>query len=305
LVVNLFVLERVTHLFLTEPRKYFQKTLAKETSFEDQGLFTGQKAQIRLIPQPPNTGILFQRIDLKNKPIIPATLSNVKDAVRCTLLEKDSAVVQTPEHLLSAIFAFGVDNLLIEISGPEVPILDGSALPFFEMLEKAGLEEQSEKKDLYVLQKPIYYSHEEVQIVAIPSESFQISYTLHYPHSQFLGTQFLHLKIDSSYKQTIAPARTFCLYDEIQPFLNQGVIKGGGLHNALIIKENEILNPEGMRFSDEPVRHKILDLVGDLSLIGNRFLAHVIAIRSGHKGNASFAKLLEKMMMENLDAQLV
>lgn len=292
-------------LFLTEPSKYFQKTLAKEATFEEHGLFTGQKANVRLVPQPPNTGILFQRVDLDNKPTIPAKLENVKDAVRCTLLEKDSAVVQTPEHLLSAIFAFGIDNLLIEISGPEVPILDGSALPFFEILEKAGLEEQEEKKDLFVLHKPIYYSNEEVHIVAIPSETYQISYTLHYPHSKLLGTQFLHLNIDSSYKQTIAPARTFCLFDEIQPFLNQGVIKGGGLHNALIIKENEVLNPEGMRFSDEPVRHKILDLVGDLSLIGNRFTAHIIAIRSGHKGNASFARLLEQMMMENLNAQLV
>ena len=122
-------------MFLTEPRKYYQKTLAKEACFEDFGLFTGRKANVRLIPQPPNTGIVFKRVDLKNKPIIKACLENVKDAVRCTLLEKNGAVVQTPEHLLSAIFAFGVDNLLIEISGPEVPILDGSSLAIAILLQ--------------------------------------------------------------------------------------------------------------------------------------------------------------------------
>lgn len=287
-------------------KKYFQKTLAHEVSFEGDGLFTGQHARVVLKPQEPNTGIIFQRSDLETKPLIEASVENVKNVIRCTLLEKNGASVQTTEHLLSALAAFEIDNLLIEISGPEVPILDGSAYPFVQLIEKAKVQEQKEEKIIFTLDHPIYYSKDEVQIVAIPSDHYQVSYTLNYPHSEFLDSQFYTFNVNPKlYREEVAQARTFSLYEEIQPLLDRGIIKGGGLHNALIIKDNRVLNQEGMRFEDEPVRHKVLDLLGDLSLVGTRFCAHVMAIRSGHKGNTSFAKILKQSMREHLDVQTI
>jgi UDP-3-O-[3-hydroxymyristoyl] N-acetylglucosamine deacetylase len=292
-------------LFINKKKQYTQKTLAKTISFAGEGLFTGQTVTVCLVPQPVNTGIVFQRVDIEKKPLVLASLENVKSAFRCTLLEKDGVVIQTPEHLLSALYAFGVDNLLIEISGSEVPIMDGSSLPFMEILEKAGIAQQEEKKEYLCLDQPVYYSSEGVHIIALPSDEYRISYTLSYPDSQILRSQFFTTKIDFSYKKEIAPARTFCFLEEIQPYIDKKMIKGGGLHNALIIKEDKVLNPEGMKFPEEQARHKVIDLIGDLSLIGNRLIVHIIAIRSGHKGNAAFAKLFISKMRETFHAQLI
>lgn len=284
----------------------FQHTLKDEIYFEGVGLFTGSEVSVRLIPQDADSGIIFKRIDLPDCPIIETNVDFAQKTPGYTLLEKNTVSVQTVEHLLSALSIYQIDNLLIEISGPEVPILDGSAKDFVALIEKVGVQNQSKPKSLIKVEKPIFYSENAIQIVAIPSDCFRISYTLHYPHSKFLASQFYSSEINASlYKTEIAPARTFSIYEEIEPLLKNGGLKGGGLHNALIIKDDKVLNPEGMRFSDEPVRHKVLDLIGDLSLIGNRFLAHVIAIRSGHVANAAFAATVKKLMKECLYVQHV
>ena len=277
-----------------------QKTIARAMSFKGLGLFTGKKVEIHLKPMPENTGIIFQRIDLSNKPILEAKVQNICATPRCTILGKEDVTVQTVEHLLAALKAYEVDNLLIEINGPEVPIADGSASPFVDLIEKAGLSYQKKLKKFYHLSSPVYWSQGDVHLVALPSDDFRISYTLNYPNSEILRAQFHTIALtQESFKSEIAPSRTFSLYEETVPFIEKGLMKGGSLENAVLIKGGVILNPEGLRFPDEMVRHKILDLVGDLSLVGFSFLAHVIAIRSGHFSNTSFAKeIYNQIMME-------
>jgi UDP-3-O-[3-hydroxymyristoyl] N-acetylglucosamine deacetylase len=277
-----------------------QKTIARAMSFKGLGLFTGKKVEIHLKPMPENTGIIFQRIDLSNKPILEAKVQNICATPRCTILGKEDVTVQTVEHLLAALKAYEVDNLLIEINGPEVPIADGSASPFVDLIEKAGLSYQKKLKKFYHLSSPVYWSQGDVHLVALPSDDFRISYTLNYPNSEILRAQFHTIALtQESFKSEIAPSRTFSLYEETVPFIEKGLMKGGSLENAVLIKGGVILNPEGLRFPDEMVRHKILDLIGDLSLVGFSFLAHVIAIRSGHFSNTSFAKeIYNQIMME-------
>jgi len=277
-----------------------QKTLAQAVSFKGLGLFSGKKIEMHLKPMPENTGILFQRVDLKDKPILEAKVQNVCATPRCTILGKEEVTVQTVEHLLAALKACEIDNLLIEINGSEVPIADGSAMPFIEMIEKAGIAYQKSTKKFYQLSSPVYWSQGDVHLVALPSDEFRISYTLNYPNSEFLRAQFHTIALNQeSFKIEIAPSRTFSLYEEAVPFIEKGLMKGGSLENAVLIKGGVILNPEGLRFPDEMVRHKILDLIGDLSLVGFSFIAHIIAIRSGHFSNTSFAKeIYNHVMME-------
>ncbi len=277
-----------------------QKTINHATSFKGLGLFTGKKVEINIKPMPENSGILFQRVDLQNKPILSATVDNICATPRCTILGQQDVTVQTVEHLLAALKGCEVDNVLVEINGPEVPIADGSALPFVDLIEKVGISYQKKIKKFYQLTSPVYWSQGDVHLVALPSDEFRISYTLNYPNSEILRAQFHTLAVtQESFKSEIAPSRTFSLYEETVPFIEKGMMKGGSLENAVLIKGGVILNPEGLRFQNEMVRHKILDLIGDLSLVGFSFLAHVIAIRSGHFSNTSFAKeIYNQIMME-------
>ena len=259
------------------------------------GLFTGEKVSIRICPAPVDTGIIFQRVDLPGRPVIPALLPYVGEAPRCTRLTASRGSVMMVEHLLSSLYAFGVDNACIEVDGPEVPAVDGSAQPFIELIEKVGLHSQDMPRRYGKISQPVYWSEGDVHLVAFPSDEFRISYTMHYPHSPLLRSQYYSFVLQPlRYKVEIAPCRTFSLYEEIVPFIEKGWIKGGGLENALVIQGGRILNPEGARFEDEMVRHKILDLIGDLALVGTPLLAHVIAIRSGHVSNVAFAKVLAK-----------
>lgn len=270
-----------------------QKTLKHPVSVSGIGLFTGVKSTMTLIPAAPNSGISFQRVDLPSEPILPAKVEYVRGTPRCTIIGDEDVYVQTVEHVLSALKAYDIDNLLIQIDAHEVPSCDGSALPFVELIEKAGIKYQAEPKMLFRVKEPIFWTRGEVSLVALPSEDFRISYTLNYPNSDFLKAQFYSTVITPEiFKKDIAPARTFSLYEEIVPLIEKGSIKGGSLENAVIVKGNQVLNPEGVRFEDEMVRHKVLDLIGDLSLVGIPFCAHVIAIRSGHFSNTSLAKEL-------------
>lgn len=279
--------------------KFFYSTIQKEISYSGIGLFTGYRVNMKLLPVPQNTGVVFQRIDLPERPLIPAELAFVKQTPRCTILGKGDVFIQTVEHLLSALKALHVDNLLVQLDGPEVPVGDGSAQPFIELLEQAGISLFSMRKSYFYLKEPVFWSSKETHLVALPSSSLQISYTLHYPHSSFLGSQYFSLEIDPlSYKQEIANCRTFSLYEEIAPLLEKKQLQGASLQHGVVIKEGIILNPEGIRFPNEMVRHKILDLLGDLSLLGIPFLAHIIAIRSGHFSNIAFAKKLQKFLVK-------
>lgn len=271
-----------------------QKTLAFPLTIEGKGLFSGKRVEVTLMPAKAGHGIVFQRVDLPRQPLLPARLEYVKATPRCTILGRGDAEIQTVEHFLSAVTALGIDNLLVQVSGPEMPIGDGSALPFIELIRHAEKRESQTRKKFATLTAPVHFTKNDVTLIALPSDELRISYTLHYPHSAFIGSQFYSFVLDEeNYLQEIAPSRTFCLYEEIAPMLDKGIIRGGGLESAVVIKNDRVANPEGLRYKDEMVRHKILDLIGDLSLLGKHVLAHIIAIRSGHATNVEFAKLLQ------------
>lgn len=276
-------------------------TLLREVAKKGVGVFTGEEALLTLKPLPPNSGIVFQRTDLPGAPQFQLSLDLVQGTPRCTIIGNEHFSVQTVEHLMSVLHVYGIDDLLVQLVGPEVPIFDGSALPFIDMIEEAGLFRQGEK-EVKVLTTPVYWSQGNVHLVALPSEECRISYTLHYPSSSYIGTQFCSVVLNqSSFKQEIAPSRTFSVYEEIAPLIEKGLLKGGSLDSALVIKDNQVLNPGGLRLPEEMVRHKILDMIGDLYLMGFSFFAHIIAIRSGHFANNAFAnELLAQFKKESL-----
>ena len=273
-----------------------QKTLKKEISISGIGLFSGQKSSLKFIPAEKDTGILFKTAN----GMIKAAAENVKRTMRCTTLGSASSMLMTVEHLLAALYAFGISNLIIEVEGIEVPILDGSAKGFSELIEKAGIEEQKSLREVLKITEPVYFSDNAVQLIALPCEKPKISYLFNYP-SYSPPSQFFSFTLEkTAFVREIAPARTFSFYEEIKPFLDQGLIKGGSLDSAVLVKENKVLNPEGLRFTDEFVRHKTLDLIGDLSLAGKMILGHIIAIRSGHASNVAFVKkMLQKERKQN------
>jgi len=280
-----------------------QKTIKRDVALSGTGLFTGERGSIKLFPAEPGFGIVFERTDLPGSPRIPARLEFVRDTFRSTRLATEKASLCMVEHLLSALNAYEIDNVLIEVEGPEIPACDGSAKTFVEMLGQAGSLFQSAPKQFLRLKKPAFWSEGGIHLIALPSEEFRISYTLHYPQSRLLGSQYYSFEVNpEGFKTEIAPCRTFALYEEIAPFIEKGLIKGGRLENAVIIKEDSVLNPEGLRFPDEMVRHKILDLIGDLSLIGVSLKAHIISVRSGHASNIALAQILQRGMKQ-LDSE--
>lgn len=270
-----------------------QRTLNDSAFFSGIGIHTGKEVQLRFCPAKEGTGIIFKRVDLPGKPIIPATLEYVQDTARSTTIGIKDIRIHTVEHVLSAIKAFRLDNICIEISSIEPPVGNGSSDVFVEMIEKVGVREQEQEQRIVKIKQPIYWSEGDIHLVALPCDGYRISYTLSYPDSPFLHGQFHSLFLnEESFKNEIAPCRTFSLYKEISALMDKGLIKGGSLDNAVVIKEDMILSKGGLFFQNEMARHKILDLIGDLSLIGFDFHAHIIAIRSGHTSNYAFAKLL-------------
>lgn len=272
-----------------------QKTLKESVSLSGIGLFTGAKATVTIHPARAHTGIIFQRTDLPGKPQLIADLDHVVSTPRCTILGNHKFTIHTVEHILAALSAMGIDNAILDISGPEVPIMDGSSEPFVEAILKGGIATLDKERRVFSLNCPVSWSKGDVHLVALPAKEFRISYTLHFPESAILSSQYFSSAINpQSFAEEIATCRTFCLYEEIAPFIESGLIKGGGLDNAVIIKNDVVINPDGIRFPDEMVRHKVLDLIGDLSLIAEPFNAHIIAIRSGHASNVAFAHELLK-----------
>lgn len=278
-----------------------QRTLQDSASFSGIGIHTGKEVGLRFRPAKEGTGIVFKRIDLPSLPVIPATVEYVQDTSRSTTIGIKDVKIHTVEHVLSAIKAYSIDNLCIEITSIEPPVGNGSADVFVEMIEKVGVREQEHTVPIVKIQQPVYWSEGDIQIVALPYDGYRISYTLSYPGSAFLRGQFHSVVVnEDNFKKEIAPCRTFSLYKEISALMDRGLIKGGSLDNAVVIKEDVILSKGGLFFPDEMARHKILDLIGDLSLIGFDFHAHIIAIRSGHSSNFAFARqLLTHITMEN------
>jgi UDP-3-O-[3-hydroxymyristoyl] N-acetylglucosamine deacetylase len=275
--------------------KLKQNTIEHELRFKGRALFTGKEVSLKLKPLPENSGIVFQRIDLPNKPKILANLDNVIKSNRCTSIGCKNFSIQTVEHLLSTLNGMGIDNLLIEIDGPEVPIGDGSSNVFINLIKKTKIIDQKEHKKPLIITKPFFFVEKDVHMIALPYHEFKISSTLHYPNVDLLNHRYLSLSINpENFKKHIAFCRTFAVYEEIKPLIEKDLIKGGGLECAVVIKDNKIVNKEGVRSPNEMVGHKILDLLGDLYLIGKPLIGHIITLRSSHYTNVLFAKKMIK-----------
>lgn len=297
----------------------WQRTIREPISYEGIGLHTGNRVRVTFKPASINHGIRFVRTDLPQCPEVSAHVENVVDTTRGTCLEQDGVRLHTVEHLLAAVAGLEVDNLIIELDYDEVPVGDGSAAPFVEALLRVGLVEQEAPKGYLMLDEPIAYSDPEskVDLVALPSDEFRVTFMLDYQNTG-LGTQYAHLSsLGEEFVREYAPARTFGFLSEIEELRRQGLIKGGSLDNAVVIIDKEmspgkieelkrlfdldqevfldssgILNAKALRFENEPCRHKVLDLIGDLVLLGAPLKAHVLACRSGHAANIELVRLI-------------
>jgi UDP-3-O-[3-hydroxymyristoyl] N-acetylglucosamine deacetylase / 3-hydroxyacyl-[acyl-carrier-protein] dehydratase len=296
-----------------------QQTLASEASLSGVGIHSGQTVDIRLKPADPNTGIVFKRVDLPNAPVVKADVDNVVETNRSTTIEANGARVSTIEHLMAALVGNGVDNVVIEINAAEVPILDGSSEPFIEIIQQVGVKKQDAQKIYYTLQHNIVFVDEEkkVEMVALPYDGYRINTLIDF-NSPVLGTQHADLKHLSDFNADIAPCRTFCFFHELEFLIDNNLIKGGDINNAIVVvdkpvtdaqvqriskafqkdnvkvSEGGILNNLELRFPNEPARHKLLDVIGDLALVGLPFKAHIIANRPGHASNVAFAKKIKE-----------
>ena len=276
------------------------RTITRSISETGVGLFTAENVAVTFHPAPTQTGICFKRVDLDGVNTLSATTDNLKATPRCTILGNESFQIVCVEHVLSAIASAGIDNMIIEISGGEVPIFDGSALKFIEMLDAAGITEQEGAVEEFFLQEPIYLCDRDMQIVALPSDQIKYSYTLAYPGLSLLDAQFYCFNTGiSAYKDEIASARTFSPLSEVKVLIEKKILKSDSLDHGLVIDGDKVLNPLGLRFSNEMARHKVLDMIGDLALTGSRVVAHFIAIKSGHNLNTQLAAKLRTMIGEN------
>jgi len=259
---------------------HYQRTLKRESGCVGIGLHSGRKVRLTLKPAPAETGIVFRRLD-RNHFEIPATSEHLARLNYATCLSKGEVRVETVEHLLAALATLGVDNAIVELDAPEVPIMDGSAAPFIYLIHEAGLRRLSKERSYLKLTRPIAVESEGRQVAAYPADSLRVSYTINFDHP-LLRHQQHSLEIDeSSFVEELAPARTFGFLKDVEQLRQAGLALGGSLDNAIVLGEAGVLN-NPLRFPDEFVRHKILDILGDLSLLGRPLLAHVVAVRAGH-----------------------
>ncbi len=260
-------------------------------SFSGIGLHTGDETTITFRPAPPDTGIVFIRTDLPGRPHIKADVSHVVDISRGTTIGVNGAKVLTIEHVLAAFSGMEIDNIYAEVDAGEAPVGDGSSLPFVDVLTEAGTEEQDGLIEEVRITSPVVYEHDGITIMALPSDRLELSYAIEYGHPA-LNSQFRSFTIDPYVFTTeIAPARTFCFLHDVEQMKSLGLIKGGSIENAVVIGDDEILN-DSLRFDDEFVRHKVLDLLGDLVLFGSRVIGHIVAIKAGHASHVEFIKQL-------------
>ena len=302
-----------------------QKTLNGSFSLYGKGLHTGLHLTVTFNPAPENYGYKIQRIDLPGEPIIDAVAENVTETTRGTVLTKGEARVSTVEHAMAALFALGIDNCLMQVNGPEFPILDGSAIHYVENIERVGIKEQNAEKDVFVIKSKIEIKDEKSgnSIIILPDEKFSLNVLIHYD-SDLLFNQYATLEEMEDFKSEIASSRTFVFVRELEALLNLGLIKGGDLDNAIVIYEREMeqekydrltdilgvprmdakklgyLNHKPLVWNNEPARHKLLDIIGDLALIGKPLQGRIIATCPGHTINNKFARAMRKVIREHL-----
>ena len=301
--------------------KYLQQTVKKPVTVSGIGLHTGVESNMTFKPAKPNHGIKFQRIDMEGEPIVEADVDNVVDLSRGTSIEKNGARINTIEHTLAALVGLEIDNVLIQIDGPEPPIMDGSSEPFIEAIMKVGIEEQNAQRNFFEIPESVFHQDKskDIEIAALPLDDYRVTVMVDY-NSPVLGSQHASLNNISDFPSEIANARTFVFLHEIEALFKANLIKGGDVSNAIVVvdrkvKEGEldhlanllnkpkievkkegILNNVELRHKNEPARHKLLDVMGDLALIGKPIKAQILAARPGHAANVAFAKKLKKLM---------
>lgn len=274
-----------------------QRTIKSSVEITGIGLHSGVDIKLRIRPASADTGIIFHRRDGERIVAIKAVAENVVDTRMATVLGRDGLSVSTVEHFLAALSACGIDNLHIDIDGPEVPILDGSAAPFVKMIEEADIEVLPSSRRFIAIRKPISLIEGEKRISIIPSRFFRITFDIAFEHKAIALQQYSMKFSANSFQRDIAPARTFGFLHEVEYLKANGLARGGSLDNAVVIDDNGVMNPEGLRYQDEFVRHKILDAFGDFSLLGAPMLGHIRAFKAGHDLNA---KMVRKII-ENPD----
>src|SRR6056297_1973629 len=302
-----------------------QRTIKEPIKLSGVGLHTGEQVNLTIVPAPENHGYVFQRTDLENQPKIKGDVDNVITTNRGTTLEENGARVYTTEHILAAIYGCEVDNALIQVDGPEIPIMDGSARKFVTAIEEAGYVEQTAERNYFTLTENMYWEDErgysEILAVPTPGKEFRITVMVDY-NSPVLGTQHASMYEVGDFKSEIAQCRTFVFLKELEALAKAGLIKGGDLDNAIVLvgeKVSEeklhelvellgkddteikvegigVLNTTKLQFENEPARHKLLDIVGDLALIGRPLRGHILAARPGHAGNVAFAKIIKDLI---------
>ena len=300
-----------------------QHTIKKSVTISGVGLHTGIEANMTFVPAPENHGIKFQRIDLPGKPIVDADVDNVVDLSRGTSIEQSGARINTVEHTLAALVGLEIDNVLIQLDGPEPPIADGSSIQFVNILKEAGLKEQNAPRDFLEVTESVFHREldRQVEMAALPLDDFRVTVMVDY-NSPVLGSQHASLNDITQFESEIASCRTFCFLHELEMLYKNKLIQGGDLNNAIVVvdrvvKEGElddlaklfnkpkvevktegILNNVELRYKNEPARHKLLDVIGDLALVGKPIKAQILAARPGHAANIAFAKKLKKSILK-------
>lgn len=303
-----------------------QQTILNSGSLEGVGLHTGKHCVVKFCPAPVGHGIRFVRTDLENNPEVPAHIEYIHDVKRGTILKKGAATIHTTEHVLSAVAGLQIDNIRIEITSEEPPLMDGSALPFIDLLQKLKVTDQGKPKNFLEIDDTITYNDPEqgIDLVVVPSDKFRVTYMVDYPN-RVLGTQYTSLyDLEKEFITEFAPARTFCLFSDLRKMLDLDLIKGGRLDNAVVfvdkrvtqeeidelvtrfnfhekvkVPENTFFPGTQIRFPNEPVRHKVVDILGDLTLLGVPIKGHILAARSGHKSHVELVKLLHKVYQKH------
>src|SRR2546425_12866049 len=268
-----------------------QQTLRETVSFEGVGLHSGNRVKMAFLPAPPNSGIRFRRLDLEGGPEIEARVENVSDTTRSTTLSKGNIRIHTVEHVVATLAGYEIDNVIVELDANEPPIADGSARAYCRMIETAGISPQAEKRETYMATAPLELEVGESVMSVFPHDRLKITCTSADKQGRF--TQFYSAEISPEiWERELAHARTFCFYDEIEYRIKNGLIKGGSLENAVVIRDDAVLTNEPLRYPEEFVRHKMLDILGDLALVGRPLLAHIIAVKPSHTANCELARQL-------------
>lgn len=278
-----------------------QQTISRPVSFSGIGLHSGNRVNMTFLPAEPDTGIRFRRIDREGKPEIEARVDNVLETNRSTTLGRGNTKIQTVEHVLATFAGYGIDNAIIELDANEPPVGDGSSRQYCKMIEEAGIVAQPERREPYTITEPIELQAGETEMAIFPNDVFKITCTSADKQGRF--TQFYSLEISpKTWERDLAHARTFCFYEEIEFLIKNGLIKGGSLENAVVVRDDAVLTTEPLRYVNEFVRHKMLDILGDLSLIGRPLCGHLIAVKPSHSANCELARLISAQMRRPLIA---